>query len=61
MTTTTTPQLAVTRIFNAPRALVYQAFTDPDHLAAWWGPIGGGIHPGGFSVVLVSSSPFGLM
>ena len=38
MTTTTTPQLALTRIFDAPRALVYQAFTDPDHLAAWWGP-----------------------
>jgi uncharacterized protein YndB with AHSA1/START domain len=40
MTTTTTPQLALSRTFDAPRALVYQAFTDPDHLAAWWGPIG---------------------
>jgi uncharacterized protein YndB with AHSA1/START domain len=40
MTTTTTPQLALTRIFDAPRALVYQAFTDPEHFAAWWGPIG---------------------
>jgi uncharacterized protein YndB with AHSA1/START domain len=40
MTTTTTPQLALTRIFDAPRALVYQSFTDPDHFAAWWGPIG---------------------
>jgi uncharacterized protein YndB with AHSA1/START domain len=40
MTTTTTPQLALTRHFDAPRALVYQAFTDPDHFAAWWGPIG---------------------
>jgi uncharacterized protein YndB with AHSA1/START domain len=39
-TTTTTPQLALTRIFEAARALVYQAFTDPDQLAAWWGPIG---------------------
>src|SRR5919204_288115 len=39
-TATTTPQLALTRIFDAPRALVYQAFTDPDHLAKWWGPIG---------------------
>ena len=38
--TTTTPQLALTRIVDAPRALVYQAFTDPDHFAAWWGPIG---------------------
>jgi uncharacterized protein YndB with AHSA1/START domain len=40
MTTTTTAQLAITRIFDAPRALVYLAFTDPDHLAEWWGPIG---------------------
>jgi uncharacterized protein YndB with AHSA1/START domain len=38
--TTTAPQLTLTRIFDAPRALVYQAFTDPDHFAAWWGPIG---------------------
>ncbi len=40
MTTKTTPQLALTRIFDAPRTLVYRAFTEPDHLAAWWGPIG---------------------
>jgi uncharacterized protein YndB with AHSA1/START domain len=40
VTATTAPQLALTRIFSAPRALVYQAFTDPDHFAAWWGPIG---------------------
>jgi uncharacterized protein YndB with AHSA1/START domain len=40
MTTTTTPQLALTRIFDAARALVYQAFTDPDQFAAWWGPVG---------------------
>ena len=38
--TTTTPQLALTRIFDAPRALLYREFTDPDLLAAWWGPIG---------------------
>ena len=57
MTATTTPQLALTRIFNAPRALVYQAFTDPDHFAAWWGPIGNSlprdeiefdVRPGGY-------------
>ena len=39
-TTTTTPQLALTRIFDAARTLVYQAFTDPDQWATWWGPIG---------------------
>jgi uncharacterized protein YndB with AHSA1/START domain len=38
--TTTTPQLALTHIANAPRERVYQAFTDPDHFAIWWGPIG---------------------
>ncbi|HEY7737825.1 MAG TPA: SRPBCC domain-containing protein [Candidatus Limnocylindria bacterium] len=40
MTTTTTPQLAVTRVFDAPRTLVYQAFTEPDRFAQWWGPVG---------------------
>ncbi|SDS18058.1 SRPBCC family protein [Actinoplanes derwentensis] len=32
--------LVITRIFDAPRHLVYRAFTDPDQLAAWFGPIG---------------------
>ena len=29
-----------TRIFDAPRALVFQMWTDPKHLAQWWGPTG---------------------
>jgi len=29
-----------TREFDAPRDLVYAAFTDPKHLAQWWGPNG---------------------
>jgi len=40
MTTTTAPQLSLTRIVNAPRELVYRAFTDPDQFASWWGPFG---------------------
>jgi uncharacterized protein YndB with AHSA1/START domain len=28
------------RIFDAPRALVFSAFTDPKHLSQWWGPNG---------------------
>ena len=28
------------RVFDAPRELVYAAFADPKHLAQWWGPIG---------------------
>lgn len=37
---TETPQLAISRVFNAPRALVFLAFIDPDQLATWWGPHG---------------------
>jgi len=29
-----------TRVFDAPRELVFAAFTDPKHLAQWWGPDG---------------------
>jgi uncharacterized protein YndB with AHSA1/START domain len=29
-----------TREFDAPRALVFSAWTDPKHLAQWWGPHG---------------------
>jgi uncharacterized protein YndB with AHSA1/START domain len=29
-----------TREFDAPVALVFAAFTDPRHLAQWWGPNG---------------------
>jgi uncharacterized protein YndB with AHSA1/START domain len=39
MSDASTP-LVITRIFDAPRALVYRAFTDPDQLAAWFGPVG---------------------
>jgi uncharacterized protein YndB with AHSA1/START domain len=29
-----------TRVFDAPRDLVFAAFSDPKHLAQWWGPTG---------------------
>ncbi len=31
-------ELTITRIFAAPRSLVFQAWTDPKHMAQWWGP-----------------------
>jgi uncharacterized protein YndB with AHSA1/START domain len=31
-------ELVVTRIFAAPRELVFKAWTDPAHLRRWWGP-----------------------
>jgi uncharacterized protein YndB with AHSA1/START domain len=30
----------VTRVFNAPRELVFKAFTESERLAHWWGPKG---------------------
>lgn len=33
-------ELIITRRFQAPRELVYKAWTDPKHLPQWWGPQG---------------------
>jgi uncharacterized protein YndB with AHSA1/START domain len=32
--------LVITRIFEAPRDLVFRAWTEPDRAARWWGPQG---------------------
>jgi uncharacterized protein YndB with AHSA1/START domain len=32
--------LVITRVFDAPRSLVFQAWTEPDRVARWWGPQG---------------------
>lgn len=32
--------LVITRTLKAPRALVWKMFSDPYHLAQWWGPKG---------------------
>jgi len=32
--------LVLSRVFDAPRALVFKAWTQPEHLARWWGPRG---------------------
>jgi uncharacterized protein YndB with AHSA1/START domain len=34
------PAMIGTRVLDAPRALVFAAWTDPEHLAQWWGPDG---------------------
>ena len=41
--TITTPgdrQIVVTRLFDAPRALVFEAWTKAEHVAHWWDPSG---------------------
>ena len=38
---TTTPaerELVISRVFDAPRELVFKAWTEPEHLMRWWGP-----------------------
>jgi uncharacterized protein YndB with AHSA1/START domain len=33
-------EIVVTRVFDAPRRLVFRAWTEPDRAAHWWGPRG---------------------
>jgi uncharacterized protein YndB with AHSA1/START domain len=33
-------EIVITRLFDAPRGLVWKAWTDPVHIARWWGPNG---------------------
>ncbi len=33
-------ELVITRVINAPKKLVFEAFTQAEHLQHWWGPAG---------------------
>ena len=33
-------EIVSTRVFDAPQERVFKAFSDPNHLAQWWGPKG---------------------
>src|SRR6476660_1182686 len=33
-------RMVVTRVFDAPRELVWKAWTDPKYVMQWWGPKG---------------------
>jgi uncharacterized protein YndB with AHSA1/START domain len=33
-------ELVITRVFDAPRDLVFKAWTEPERLKHWWGPEG---------------------
>lgn len=66
MTETTEREVIFTRSINAPRALVFKAWTHPAHLAQWWGPHGftnpvclTDLRPGG-SYRIVMRSPDGV-
>src|SRR6185295_16943789 len=34
----TGPEVVITRIFDAPRELVWKAWTEPERFMRWWGP-----------------------
>jgi len=38
--TTSDREIVLSRVFDAPRAIVWKAYTDADRLAHWWGPRG---------------------
>ena len=38
--TTADRELTVTRLIDAPRTLVFTAWTEPEQVARWWGPKG---------------------
>jgi uncharacterized protein YndB with AHSA1/START domain len=40
MTSTADREIVTERVVNAPRALVWKVWTDPEHLIKWWGPNG---------------------
>src|SRR5258708_712966 len=33
-------EIAASRVFDAPRDLVWKLFTEPEHIKQWWGPRG---------------------
>ena len=61
----TSPQdlvLEITRVLDAPRALVFKVWSQPEHLVRWWGPEGFTLpdctvefHPGGTFYCLMRS------
>lgn len=32
------PELTITRVFDAPRELMFRLWTEPEHISRWWGP-----------------------
>jgi len=42
VTTPSDQEIRMTRLFNAPRHLVFEAMTRPEHVKLWWGRLGDG-------------------
>src|SRR6202140_2272965 len=42
VTTPADQEIRITRLFSAPRHLVFEAMTKPEHVKQWWGRLGEG-------------------
>lgn len=42
VTTPSDTEIRMTRLFNAPPALLWEAMTKPEHIKRWWGNLGDG-------------------
>ena len=42
VTTPSEQEIRLTRLFDAPRQLVFEAMTKPEHVKQWWGRLGEG-------------------
>jgi uncharacterized protein YndB with AHSA1/START domain len=42
VTTVSEQEICITRLFNAPRHLVFEAMSKPEHVKQWWGRLGEG-------------------
>ena len=43
VTTPSDQEIRMTRLFDAPRHLVFEAMTKPEHVKQWWGRLGEGL------------------
>lgn len=50
MTEAAAREVTITRVFDAPRGLVWKEWTEPERLAAWWGPRGWSTPPGAITL-----------
>ena len=42
LTTPSDRDIQLTRLFDAPRRLVFEAMSKPEHITQWWGRLGDG-------------------
>ena len=57
VTTPSEVEIRMTRLFDAPRQLVFEAMTKPEHVKQWWGRLGDGYSVPGSQTYGVETLP----